>query len=44
MVMAITLRQAIDGIHLVLAMVPDADVAAFAREIVATFDRATSPA
>jgi AcrR family transcriptional regulator len=44
MVMAITLRQAIDGIHLVLAMDPDADVAAFARELVGTFDRATSPA
>jgi AcrR family transcriptional regulator len=43
MVMAITLRQAIDGIHLVLAMDPAADVAAFARELVGTFDRATSP-
>jgi len=43
-IMAITLRQAIDGIHLVLATDPDADVAAFARELVATFDRATSPA
>jgi AcrR family transcriptional regulator len=44
MVMAITLRQAIDGIHWLLAGDPDTDVAAFAGELVATFDRATSPA
>lgn len=44
MVMAITLRQAIDGIHLLLATNADTDVAAFATELVATFDRATSPA
>jgi AcrR family transcriptional regulator len=44
MVMAITLRQSIDGIHWLLAVDPDTDVAAFARELVATFDRATGPA
>jgi hypothetical protein len=44
MAMAITLRQSIDGIHLLLAVAPDTDVAAFASELVATFDRATSPA
>jgi AcrR family transcriptional regulator len=42
--MAITLRQAIDGIHWLLAVHPDSDIAAFARELVTTFDRATSPA
>jgi AcrR family transcriptional regulator len=43
MAMAITLRQAIDGVHMLLAMDPDADVSAFARELVIIFDRATSP-
>ena len=43
MIMAITLRQAIDGIHMLLAEDPDANVAAFARELVIIFDRATSP-
>jgi hypothetical protein len=43
MIMAITLRQAIDGIHLRLATDPDADVAAYARELVTIFDRATNP-
>ncbi len=44
MVMAITLRQAIDGIHWLLAVDPDTDIAAFARQLVTTFDRATGPA
>jgi hypothetical protein len=44
MVMAITLRQSIDGIHWLLAVNPDTDVTAFARELVTAFDRATGPA
>jgi AcrR family transcriptional regulator len=41
LVMAITLRQAIDGIHWLLATDPAADFAAYASELVTTFDRAT---
>ncbi|WP_158880755.1 TetR/AcrR family transcriptional regulator [Amycolatopsis anabasis] len=41
-IMAITLRQAIDGIHFQLAVDPETDVDAYARELVAMFARATS--
>lgn len=40
-VMAITLRQAIDGIHLRLTVDPATDVDAYAQELVRIFDRAT---
>ena len=40
-VMAITLRQALDGLATLVATDPDLDVDAYADELVALFDRAT---
>jgi AcrR family transcriptional regulator len=40
-VMAMTIRQAVDGAMLRLRVEPGLDVAAYARELVALFDRAT---
>lgn len=40
-VMAMTIRQAVDGALLRLRVEPDLDVAAYAEELVALFDRAT---
>ena len=40
-VMAITLRQALDGLATFVATDPDLDVDAYTRELIALFDRAT---
>ncbi|WP_410569568.1 TetR/AcrR family transcriptional regulator [Amycolatopsis sp. cmx-4-61] len=42
-VMAITVRQAIDGVHTELIRRPDTDVDAYAAELVAIVERATAP-
>jgi hypothetical protein len=41
MVVAITLRHALDGLATLVATIPDLDVEAYTNELVALFDRAT---